>query len=73
MMILKYDKAIYDCRKVIENDKKCIKAYIRMAKCYFQLNKPKDAKNILEEGLDSCPVNQELQEYVNILQFIVLF
>ncbi|OUM63806.1 hypothetical protein PIROE2DRAFT_61073 [Piromyces sp. E2] len=64
MMVLNYEKAIDDCKKVIRNDNKNVTAYKRIANCYFQLNKPENAKDILEKGLCSCPGDIELQEKV---------
>lgn len=64
MMVLKYEKAIRDCKLVLENDEKYIAAYKKLANCYFQQNKPELAKDILEDGLFYCPENIELQEKV---------
>jgi len=66
MMAFKYKDAINDCLIAIGSDKKYILAYKRISTCYFQLNDPDSAEEILEKGLKSCPGNCELQEKVNI-------
>jgi len=65
MMTFKYEKAIYDCKVAIENDKKYVSAYIRLANCYFQLNKPSNAEKFLEKGICCCSDNCKLQEKVS--------
>lgn len=67
MMIFKYKDAIDDCKIAIANDNKYISAYKKISTCYFQLNEPDSAEDILKKGLISCPENNELQEKVSIL------
>jgi tetratricopeptide (TPR) repeat protein len=63
-----YEKAIKECREVIELDPNNEMAYVRLGSAYLMFGAQAEAKKIWEKALEINPKNKDLQEFMKRLK-----
>ena len=63
-----YEKAIKECREVIEIDPNNEMAYVRLGSAYLMFGAQGEAKKIWEKALELNPKNKDLQDFLKRLK-----